>query len=356
MRAPPGRALRALLLCVLVASCGAGEALSTSTSASAFAEAELLTASLAALVDSPCGGYAYTFRAERDGARALLAALRVARYVACSGGGTAHCAALDALRAEPDDAPDLAAWSARAAALQSLLHELCQAAAVDASRRDGHARTGATSMLTAAARASSLAACGIHPLTRGGCAQMRAVADREAKAGEDARGTDAVPEGAPQFPPQLSGVASWSFASNLAPAQAVPPAAVLPEPPSAEEALLPAPLPWPGLAAAGWGELAATREGREEVAAVERRALLDLFRSAGGAAWAPHARARWGSGAHCAWAGVTCGDAAAGAGVVALRLRSAGLAGTLPPGLAMLRSLETLDASLNPELRVRSRV
>ena len=170
MRAPPGRALRALLLCSLAASCGAGDAVSTST-ASAFAEAELLSASLAALVDSPCGGYAYTFRAERDGARALLAALRVARYVACSGGGTQHCAALDALRAEPHDAPDLAAWSARAAALQGLLHELCQAAAVDASRRDGHARTGATSMLTAAARAPAHAACSVLPLTRGGSAR-----------------------------------------------------------------------------------------------------------------------------------------------------------------------------------------
>jgi hypothetical protein len=185
MRAPPGRALRALVLSCLAASCGAGDAVSTSTASSAFAEAQLLSASLAALVDSPCGGYAYTFRAERDGARALLATLRVARYVACSGGGTAHCAALDALRAEPDDAPDLAAWSARAAALQGLLHELCQAAAVDASRRDGHARTGATSMLTAAARCPALAACSMPSLTRGGsvrrCAPWRTERRRRGK-------------------------------------------------------------------------------------------------------------------------------------------------------------------------------
>jgi len=185
---------------------------------------------------------------------------------------------------------------------------------------------------------------------------MRAVADREAKE-SDARGSAEVADGAPQFPPQLSGTASWSFASNMAAgaaSQGAAPAAAAPaEAPSAEEALLPPLSPWPGLGAAGWGELGSTREGRDEVAALERRALLELFRAAGGEGWVAQARARWGAGPHCAWAGVTCGDAAAGAGVVALRLRAAGLAGTLPPGVAALRSLERLDVALNPELRVR---
>ena len=154
MRALSGRcgALRALLQLSLCAACCAGDAVSPSAGAAAFAEAELLSAPLAALVEAPCGGYAYTFRAERDGARALLAAQRVARYAACTGGGAAHCAALDALAAEPDDVPDLPAWSARAAALQSLLHELCQASAVEASRRDGSSRASATALLTSAVR------------------------------------------------------------------------------------------------------------------------------------------------------------------------------------------------------------
>ena len=82
---------------------------------SALAEADQLTTELAELVQAPCGGYAHTFRAEREGADAVLAALRVARFAACAEDGR-HCGAADDEAAGDADA---AAWTRRVQALQA---------------------------------------------------------------------------------------------------------------------------------------------------------------------------------------------------------------------------------------------
>ena len=82
---------------------------------SALAEADQLTTELAELVQAPCGGYAHTFRAEREGARSGLAALRVVRFAACAEDGR-HCGAADDEAAGDADA---AAWTRRVQALQA---------------------------------------------------------------------------------------------------------------------------------------------------------------------------------------------------------------------------------------------
>ncbi len=160
-----------------------------------------------------------------------------------------------------------------------------------------------------------------------------------------------MPHGAAQFPPQLPQTsafgAAWAQAQQAhvsAPSPAAPPA----------DPLFPPLLPWTDLVSSGWGELAATAEGRQEVASVERRALLEFFRVTSGPNWAAFARARWGTSApHCSWQGVTCGGLDGAAGVVAVRLPAAGLAGTLPPTLLSLLALQILDLADNAELRVR---
>jgi hypothetical protein len=119
--------LRSWALLLAAAACGgaaagaADDAVVHTETWSPLTEAELLSKPLASLVTAPCGAYAYAFRAERESARELLAALRVARYEACAvhvGSQPQHCDALHALRPGPADG-DAAAWTDRVAALQA---------------------------------------------------------------------------------------------------------------------------------------------------------------------------------------------------------------------------------------------
>jgi hypothetical protein len=180
---------------LLAAACGCSAGADASAETwSPLTEAEQLSKPLASLVSAPCGAYAYAFRAERESSRELLAALRVARYEACATGvGSQHCDALNGLRPGPEDGA-AAAWTPRVAALQALLHELCQKAATDVSRRDGHARGAATNFVAAAVRTLLLAlACALTCATakrlraRVRAAQVRSVAEQQMKLA-DARG------------------------------------------------------------------------------------------------------------------------------------------------------------------------
>jgi len=297
--------LRLLCLAALCSAPGALEAPAEDATWSTSSELQRLSPALAGLLAVPCGSSAHIFQEERETSREVLAVLRIARIECQSRLGGVSCG----LDGEEDS------WQQRVGALQSLLHRLCQQAAVEASLSDGHAR-GVAARLVASA--------------------VHAEADRESKLFTH-RGVRQAPVGSPQYPPLLPQPSSCAAAEPLQP------------PPPPGDPHLPAPLPWSDLGSSGLGELAASREA----ALAERRALLELYKAAGGAAWVPQAVASWGSEAtHCAWAGVTCGGQGT-AGVVALRLPAWGLAGTLPLALEALRALQVLELSGNGDLRVR---
>jgi hypothetical protein len=178
-------------------------------------------------------------------------------------------------------------------------------------------------------------------------------------------------EGTPQFPAQLphpSHVfgASWAHGQQ---ARREPLAESTGTPSPSEVALFPPLLVWPTLADAGYGTSApATQEGRSFVAALERKALTELFAATGGPSWRRPFKTKWTTSApHCTWAGITCmpaqprgqaggdvfGDGAGEAevGVVAIRLRGGGLSGSLPPSLVTLQALQLLELADNGELR-----
>ena len=185
--------------------------------------------------------------------------------------------------------------------------------------------------------------------------------------------TSQAAAGTPQFPAQLphpSHVFGASWAHSQQSRRDPVSSKGTPPPPPNDAALFPPLLVWPTLADAGYGASApATQEGRSLVAALERKALTELFTATGGPSWRRPFRAKWTTSApHCTWAGVTCmpaqprgpgggdvfGNDASGeaeVGVVSIRLRGGGLSGSLPPSLVTLQALQLLEFADNGELR-----
>ena len=278
---------------------------------------------------------------------------------------------------------------------QEVLHALCQHAAIQASVGDNMARSAAVKMVTTAVRTHSSPtrvcfACltlfvrtKVHEeadrearlYTGRGIHEVRAADDGDAwcELGPSHDITSQAAAGTPQFPAQLPHPAhvfgaSWAHEQQATRREPASKGAPPPPPVPEDNALFPPLLVWPTLADAGYGASApATQEGRSFVAALERKALTELFRTAGGPSWRRPFRAKWTTSApHCTWAGVTCmpapprgggafrDGAAAGeteVGVVSIRLRGAGLSGSLPPALATLQALQLLELADNAELR-----
>ena len=326
-------------------------------------DARVLPPALAATVRSPCAGYARVFDA-RDTDADLSHALRLllARTCAESGRGGGGGNALPAMpsAAAPDACAlleDATALRQRAAGrertlmlFKSLLHERCQAEAVAASvgAGGGYASGFAATLgrdASEGGRLSSASAAGGANARGGEAARSHLMDAMAAMAQAEEQAASARSESSTYFTAGAHGIPGLPLRALTS--AAPPPVGGAPSMADAEPAVPQAVAPIE--LSFGEGVLP------DKVQRLERAALRELYRAAGGASWA--ASQRWEAaeldhGEYCAWAGVSCQQGARSGevmplGVIALELPDAGLDGSLPPGLSKLRHLAVLDLSGN---------